>query len=76
MACLAAALQPSYVIIRSHKNHKVNQHIDNLVFVVATALRSCDIAQRRKTAARNPGIYRRKDLTNRTVQQCHFKQPN
>ena len=38
------------------------------IFVVAAALRPCDIAQRRKTAARNPGIYSRKDLTYRTVQ--------
>ena len=56
LACLSAALQASYVITRSHKNHKVNEHIDNLVFVVVAALRyrTC-----RKTAARNPGIYRR-----------------
>ena len=46
------------------------------IFVVAAALRPCDIAQRCKTAARNPGLYRRKDLTYRTVEQCHFKQPN
>ena len=57
-------LRQSCVLIRSQKNRKENEHVENLVFVVAAAvqplLASQCCSQHRRTAARNPEICRRK----------------
>ena len=56
LACLEAALhtlQQSYVLIRSHKNHKENEHVKNLLFVVVAELRSCDIVRQSCGVAHN-----------------------
>ena len=53
LATTLCALLQYCVLIRSQENHKENEHVENLVFVVAAALRPCDIARLSCSVAHN-----------------------
>ena len=65
-SCLSAALrvlQLSFGLQKSHKNRKENEHVENLVFDVAAALRPCFcVRQSCCVAARNPEICRHRQV--------------
>ena len=53
LAAVLHALQQSCVLIRLHMKHKENEHVQNIVFVLAAASQPCDTIKQSCSVAHN-----------------------